>query len=87
MNKQQELIMLSDLEYQKRLNDMNVKLVVNLSARIQRVRELHELVTQNNAACGDPDCCGEYEEEEVCADCQCEYPCPTIKALDGEISE
>jgi hypothetical protein len=41
MNKQQELVMLSDLEYQKRLNDMNAKLVINLSARIRGVRELH----------------------------------------------
>ena len=51
---------------------------------IQRVRELHKLTTENNAACGDPDCCGDLEEWEMCADCQCDYPCPTIKALDGE---
>ena len=51
---------------------------------IQRVRELHKLTTENNAACGELNCCGEYEEWEQCADCQCEYPCPTIKALDGE---
>jgi hypothetical protein len=53
---------------------------------IQRVRELHKLVTENNAACGNPDCCGEYEEWEMCADCWSDYPCPTIKALDGEQS-
>jgi len=53
---------------------------------IQRVRELHKQVTQDNAACGDIDCCGEYEQYEECADCQCEYPCPTIKALDGDPS-
>ena len=58
--------------------------VDRLNAVIARVRKLHELVTFNNAACGADDCCGEYEEQEVCADCQCEYPCPTIKALDGE---
>jgi hypothetical protein len=51
---------------------------------IQRVRELHKSVTESNAACGNPDCCGEYEEWEMCADCQCDYPCPTIQALDGE---
>jgi hypothetical protein len=51
---------------------------------IKRVRELHKLVIEDNAACGDIDCCGEYEEYELCADCYCEYPCPTIKALDGE---
>jgi len=53
---------------------------------IQRVRELHKQVTQDNAACGDIDCCGEYEESEECADCQCEYPCPTIRALDGDVA-
>jgi hypothetical protein len=51
---------------------------------IQRVRELHKLVTENNAACGDLDCCGEYEEWDMCTDCQCDYPCPTIKTLDGK---
>jgi chromosome segregation ATPase len=56
-----------------------------LTAQIERVRELHKLIMQNNAACGDPDCCGEYEEWEECADCQCDYPCPTIEALDGDI--
>jgi len=51
---------------------------------IQRVRELHKSVTQDNAACGDIDCCGSYEEYEQCADCFSAYPCDTIKALDGE---
>jgi len=53
--------------------------------QVKRVRELHKSVTETNAACGNPDCCGEYEEYEMCADCQCDYPCPTIQALDGEI--
>ena len=53
--------------------------------QVERVRELHKQVTENNAACDDPDCCGEYEEWEVCADCGCDYPCPTIQILDGEI--
>jgi predicted nucleic acid-binding Zn-ribbon protein len=43
-----------------------------LTAQIERVRELHKPVTESNAACGDPDCCGEYEEYEMCADCQCD---------------
>ncbi len=55
-----------------------------LNNAIQRVRELHKLVIESNVGCGEPGCCGEYEEYEVCADCQCDYPCPTIKALDGE---
>lgn len=57
-----------------------------LNKAVARVRKLHKQVTIDNASCGDPDCCGEYEEQEVCADCQCDYPCPTIKALDGEQS-
>ena len=65
------------------MNQMDHEIVILLAA-IQRVRELHEQVTIDNASCGDPDCCGEYEEWEVCADCQCDYPCPTIQALDGE---
>ena len=55
-----------------------------MSKAIHRVRKLHEQVTINNAACGDPDCCGEYEEWKICNECECEHPCDTIKALDGE---
>ena len=50
---------------------------------IQRVRELHKVVKQNNAACGDIDCCGEYDEWDECQVCFCYYPCNTIKALDA----
>ena len=64
---------------------MPVEELRRLTDTIQRVRELHEPVKETNAACDDPDCCGEYEEWEMCADCQCDYPCPTIKAVDGEI--
>ena len=52
---------------------------------IQRVRELHRTETVTNEACGDPDCCGEYEEFQVCIVCEEEHPCDTIKALDSEI--
>jgi hypothetical protein len=58
--------------------------VLKQVAAVKRVRDLHELTITNNAACGDPDCCGDYEEWEVCADCQRDYPCPTIKALDNK---
>jgi hypothetical protein len=51
---------------------------------IKRVRKLHKVIKQNNAACGDIDCCGEYEEWNECQVCFCYYPCDTIKALDGE---
>lgn len=55
-----------------------------LNLATERVRELHKLVKENNAACGDPECCGEYEEWEECEECRQDHPCPTIKALDGE---
>lgn len=55
--------------------------------QLKAVRELHKPVIESNAACGDPDCCGEYEEFELCGDCYCDYPCPTIKLLDGDTDE
>jgi len=52
---------------------------------INRVRELHKEVDANDSVCGDPDCCGEYIEDwTMCADCLSDYPCPTIKIIDGE---
>jgi hypothetical protein len=52
---------------------------------VKRVRELHKKVDANDSVCGDPDCCGEYIEDwTMCQDCYSDYPCPTIKALDGE---
>jgi len=53
---------------------------------IERVRELHKKIDANDSVCGDPECCGEYIEGwTVCQECYCDYPCKTIKALDGEI--
>jgi len=52
---------------------------------IQRVRELHKEIDGNTSICGDPDCCGEYiENYTICQHCTDDYPCMTIKALDGE---
>ena len=52
---------------------------------VQRVRELHKEVDGNTSVCGDPDCCGEYiENYMVCGHCYDDYPCMTIKVLDGE---
>jgi hypothetical protein len=52
---------------------------------IERVRELHKEIDGNISICGDPDCCGEYEEGYVvCSHCYDDYPCMTIKTLDGE---
>jgi len=70
MNKHERLMMMSDVEYQKRLNSMNAKLIIGLSARIRGVRELHVADA------------GGY-----CDQCQSNYPCATIEALDGETSE
>ena len=54
-----------------------------LKAAIERVRELH--VPVNDGGCGDPECCSPGGSEDFCFVCQgYEYPCDTIKALDGE---
>jgi hypothetical protein len=44
---------------------------------IQRVRELHTLIVEQAQCC--KDC-----EYRYCSDCDQDYPCPTIQALDGE---
>jgi len=55
---------------------------------VQRIRELHKEVDANDSVCGDPDCCGEYIEDwTMCQECYEDYPCKTIKALDGEQSD
>jgi len=56
-----------------------------LTQAIKRVRELHKEVDANDSVCGDPDCCGAYEEDwTMCQECLGDYPCDTIKALEGE---
>jgi hypothetical protein len=50
---------------------------------IQRVKELHYAV--NDGGCGDPDCCSPLDSEDFCIICGgYEYPCETIKILDGK---
>lgn len=50
---------------------------------IKRVRELHYPTT--DGGCSDPECCSAQDSEFFCAECvNYEYPCPTIKALNGE---
>lgn len=52
--------------------------------KIKLVRELHTPTTAGG--CGDPDCCSPDDSEEFCSECQnYEYPCPTIKALNGDL--
>jgi hypothetical protein len=49
---------------------------------IQRIRELHYPVT--DGGCSDAECCSPDDSDEFCHECQTyEYPCPTIKALEG----
>jgi hypothetical protein len=65
-----------------------MKLNKQRAESIERVRELHKEIDGNSSVCGDPDCCGEYIEGwTMCQDCYSDYPCPTIKALDGEQNE
>ena len=55
----------------------------NNYAAIKRIRELHYAV--NDGGCGDPDCCSPLDSEDFCIICGgYEYPCETIKALDGD---
>ena len=52
-----------------------------LELAVQRVRELHLQTTLMCAGCLDPSCPIDYE---ACQECGNDYPCETIKALDGE---
>ena len=55
----------------------------DMQRAIKRVRELHHPV--NDGGCGDPDCCSPADSEEFCIICNgYEYPCETIKTLDGK---
>jgi hypothetical protein len=51
-----------------------------LENAIKRVRELHLQTTLMCAGCLDPSCPIEYE---ACQECGYDYPCATIKALEG----
>jgi len=58
---------------------------VQMAQAIHRVRELHKEVDGNISLCGDPTCCGEYDEGyTVCSHCESDYPCLTITELDGD---
>ena len=64
----------TEVQYQRTVNDQ-------LTAQIQRVRKLHEAVLSPPRGF-DP---GHDRGAGVCLVCEWSYPCPTIKALDGEI--
>ena len=50
---------------------------------INLVLELHTPTTAGG--CGDPECCSPSESEEFCSECNnYDYPCSTIKALEGQ---
>jgi len=47
------------------------------------ILEIHTPTT--DGGCGDPDCCSPSDSEEFCIICNgYEYPCETIKTLDGK---
>jgi hypothetical protein len=49
---------------------------------IDSIRELHYAV--NDGGCGDPKCCSPSDSVDFCIICNgYEYPCETIKILDG----
>ena len=49
----------------------------------ERVRELHYAV--NDYGCGDPECCSPSDSVDFCVVCGgYEYPCETIKVLEGK---
>ena len=49
---------------------------------IDIIRELHYPV--NDGGCGDPECCSPADSVDFCIICNgYEYPCETIKILDG----
>lgn len=57
----------------------------DLELAVQRVRDLHKINEYGNCIeCSKDECwgCGEYGSHEDCP-CQGKYPCPTIKALEG----
>lgn len=57
-------------------NPETVRHIRNLEQAIQRVRELHNQIGEYCGYCADIGSC--------CNPKDFEYPCPTIKALDGE---
>jgi hypothetical protein len=57
---------------------MPVEELRKLTQAVARVRELHFY------GCTDFECCKPTDDNATCAECHHPYPCPTIKALDGD---
>jgi hypothetical protein len=55
---------------------MPVEELRKLTQAVARVREIHRPL--------DGDALGILDPEEICKECSNDYPCPTIKALDGD---
>lgn len=70
-------------KFEDYLKEDNLKMYV----AIGRVRKLHKPEHNYIPGCGDSGCCGPTVDEIRCAECWVEYPCDTIKALDGEEDE
>lgn len=50
----------------------------------KRVQELHKSELNKISHCGWEECCGPQYGEYLCVECWVDYPCDTIKALNGE---
>jgi len=77
MNKTEQAIMASDLEYQKRLANNNARLLILADNAVARVRELHQQDGDYCAVCARVG--GGYS-----GGYRTVWPCDTIVALDGE---
>lgn len=55
-----------------------------LREAVERVRELHTKEHYIVPGCSEPNCCGDTHEGYQCVGCCEDWPCDTIKALDGE---
>lgn len=55
-----------------------------LKYKIDAIRRLHLSYTEYYQGCSEPGCCGEDDEWVFCQACDSDYPCETIKILDGK---
>jgi len=63
--------------------DMLFTLLNEERAATQRVRDEHPRQRYDFNSCADEDCCDD-PTLWICARCEVEYPCDTIKALNGD---
>jgi len=84
MNNKEELVDNARATHLRMVMDENKKFRLQLQA----VRELHNVDEYGCCAHCSEDMCWGCQEWMNCVECDCpchgKYPCPTIKALDGE---